>query len=740
MKELLSELPGFFSFRKLKNYVLFLVLSVLILVVYLAFFTVHMEHKGFLSNEVKESQRQQQTFNDEDIQLIEEDFEEQHIHEQPPWKPEYRGRVNMHVFEDWCGTSILQMRKNVLFPLYPHVRTTTTRLAIYPKWTNYGVRMFGYLHPETSGDYIFAISSDKNSEFWLSTDETLQNLKLLAYVGKTGAEWSGPGEYGKFVAQISEPVTLVKKKQYFFEVLFQHNEGIDHLEVAWRLNQRNTSFTIITSEYLSLYSNESSVLAGDTGQIPLSIASHEMHPNLIYTQPNPEVDMVRDDPRDYIFQSKWFILPLLNESYLKGIFPECEYKPINVFDGTQMQRFHGIYYVHYSKVFPNDHTRQTHSIADEMCYYNKDKVFTEGGGFPQFLKVEQIEGEAEKPDPNWERVVNIGPVDFDANQPTVVTQVCKRAGNLIMHENEVMPVVDTFMNKLQLTESTSELTLKRILNVEKRVDGDVNGRYLLELELEDGRGQNMLLSRYFYATVNQEDPESHGAPTLCSSQDFSWNPAARVNVILPVKNQGRWTIQFIRQMEKIYKATGDENFNVIIIDYSSDDVDIQKALKNADLPSYQYKRLEGTFLKTTAVQTAIELVEDQNSILFTCDLHLNFPISIIDTVRKHCIQGKMIFAPALMRLDCGVTARNPSAYPLLPDTGFWEIDGYGLIGIYKSDMDRIGGMNTRDFKDKWGGEDWELLDRILENKLEVERLNLRNFLHYHHSKRGMWNS
>lgn len=34
------------------------------------------------------------------------------------------------------------------------------------------------------GDFQFAVSSDDNSEFWLSSDESPLNARLLAYVGK----------------------------------------------------------------------------------------------------------------------------------------------------------------------------------------------------------------------------------------------------------------------------------------------------------------------------------------------------------------------------------------------------------------------------------------------------------------------------------------------------------------------------------------------------------------------------
>lgn len=187
---------------------------------------------------------------------------------------------------------------------------------------------------------------------------------------------------------------------------------------------------------------------------------------------------------------------------------------------------------------------------------------------------------------------------------------------------------------------------------------------------------------------------------------------------------------FINNLAEIYRQTKDQNLNVIIMDFHSKDINIEEALKLSGLPRYILLHMKSKFHKTIGLQYAMNIVTDPNDIVFVCDLHLYLPVTIVDHIRKHCIEGKTAFNPLLIRLDCGYTASNPN--------GRWEHDGYGPIATFKSDWDRFGGMNVERFRHTWGGEDWDLVDRILSAGLEIERLKILNFFHFYHTKKGMW--
>ena len=46
--------------------------------------------------------------------------------------------------------------------------------------------------------------------------------------------------------------------------------------------------------------------------------------------------------------------------------------------------------------------------------------------------------------------------------------------------------------------------------------------------------------------------------------------------------------------------------------------------------------------------------------------------------------GKMVYAPVVGRLDCGVFPSDPR--------GFWQEDGFGILSIFKRDWNTFGGM------------------------------------------------
>ncbi|KFO84323.1 N-acetyl-beta-glucosaminyl-glycoprotein 4-beta-N-acetylgalactosaminyltransferase 1, partial [Buceros rhinoceros silvestris] len=895
-----------------------------------------------------------------------------------PWNEQYKGKANLHVFEDWCGGAVRPVRAVTSLSLPPQTRTTVKKLAVSPKWKNYGLRIFGYIHPFKDGDFQFSVASDDNSEFWLSSDDGPSNSRLVAFVGKLGTEWTAPGEFTKFSSQVSKPLRLMSSRRYYFELLHkQDDRGSDHVEVGWRVFLPSLKFEVIDSSYISLYTDESSLKMNHVEHIPQTLASHSGSYLWDAQQDDHGADMLKSDPRD-----TFFLTPAIEASRVENVLVPCAYSPTYVVKDFPIARYQGLQFVYLSFVYPNDFTRLTHMETENKCFYRESPLYLEKFGFYKYMKMDEEEedprqraflflnadnfledeeeeeegadspeptdpppeaklksvglvpgakgreapnpgegeedelgllasskragvlglqphlsvpifgGKAKTPGPskaatpreekkprkaqekvyvtrlqpgkrkapsqepafpgiflypkplkkvhlrsrtpqrhpiaasklhavsgrrspwllsniskernrarrksartagrrethedttpapgrtvatsdynssevthsegtrvtsflkmsettvsqqeegkgqkeeeeeeeeevsdysyetgelhqslledsiNWQRTFSVSSVDFELLRSDWNDLRCNVSGNLQLSESEVVDVVapahgDGAFKCFSFPRSI--YTLLRIINVEKRRDTARGNRYLLELELAERGQRTVRLSEYVYVLLHQgkQDDSAEANPEelalgatelLCRPLQLSWKQDVMVHFVVPVKNQARWVQQFISDMAHLYGATKDANFNVILVDFDSDDMDVEKALRDARLPRYQYLRRTGNFERSAGLQAGVDTVADGHSIVFLCDLHIHFPPNILDSIRKHCVEGKLAYAPIVMRLSCGSSPREPN--------GYWEVNGFGLFGIYKSDFDRVGGMNTEEFRDRWGG-------------------------------------
>jgi M6 family metalloprotease-like protein len=94
---------------------------------------------------------------------------------------------------------------------------------------NYGQILSGYLVPPESGEYVFYLASDENSELWLSTDSDPANLSRVANV-------AGYARFRDYLAagNHSAPITLEQGKYYYVRALHKQGWGADCLSLAWQ--------------------------------------------------------------------------------------------------------------------------------------------------------------------------------------------------------------------------------------------------------------------------------------------------------------------------------------------------------------------------------------------------------------------------------------------------------------------------------------------------------------------------
>lgn len=138
------------------------------------------------------------------------------------------GKIQQERWTGISGTSIASIPVN-----QPPASITDLTLFEGPAniGDNYGRRIRGYICAPVSGAYIFWISSNDNSELWLSTDANATNRRRIAYV--TG--YTNVREWSKYTTQKSAAISLVANQKYYIEALHKEGVGSDHVAVGWQL-------------------------------------------------------------------------------------------------------------------------------------------------------------------------------------------------------------------------------------------------------------------------------------------------------------------------------------------------------------------------------------------------------------------------------------------------------------------------------------------------------------------------
>lgn len=147
------------------------------------------------------------------------------------WLPAPRGAALREVWLDVPGTSAEDFVRHVTEqPIADETEEINRLESPEDVADNYGQRLRGYLHPPTTGAYVFSVRANAEGVFYLSTDEHLAKKRPI----KPGTK-----------------VALQANSAYYFEVFHKESTGRDYLSVGWTLPD-GTSESPIPGERLSV--------------------------------------------------------------------------------------------------------------------------------------------------------------------------------------------------------------------------------------------------------------------------------------------------------------------------------------------------------------------------------------------------------------------------------------------------------------------------------------------------------
>lgn len=184
---------------------------------------------------------------------------------------------------------------------------------------DFGSWIRGYLEAPETGDYIFGIASDDNSQLYLSEDHTEENRRLIAAETGSGSTLFGGA---RLAERTSEPVRLVRGHKYYVEVLHKQGGGGSYVQVGWQ--RPDGTQEIIPALHLAQHPIDlfrGSDLTGfpptfnanglNAGDLPANVSVAEGSELLL------QLDVVAPQPTTFIWKRDTAVIPSEDLSFLR---------------------------------------------------------------------------------------------------------------------------------------------------------------------------------------------------------------------------------------------------------------------------------------------------------------------------------------------------------------------------------------------------------------------------------------
>lgn len=294
------------------------------------------------------------------------------------------------------------------------------------------------------------------------------------------------------------------------------------------------------------------------------------------------------------------------------------------------------------------------------------------------------------------------------------------------------------------------IDFKELLYGYYRLDPRRGVDYILDLLLiyKKYRGRKMMFPVRRHAYLQQ----AFGSLVLRSR---SIDPSERntpIHFILPLS--GRLPV-FRRFMDNFQRVCvePDEDVRLIIVLYpTGEPEDPFLEIKNlAEAYRHQagrggkkfllqlIERSDESFARAAAIELGVR-AQSTDGLMVFIDVDMIFDSGSLDRIRTHTIRGRQVYFPIVFsQFDPSFNSGappppdsvQPNSFRIDDDLGYWRFYGFGIASIYKSDLERVGGMNTT--IRGWGQEDVDLYDRIVQSGLfNIFRAPDPGFIHVFH--------